>query len=126
MSLSAERVAVAAGAAHNVRATLSLSVLVPVYNERHLVEASLRRLLALEDPMISELQVVAVNDGSGDGSGAILDALRGEDPRLTVVHHESEPWQGRRDSYRARSMPPATSPSSMTPTSSTTRATSRR
>ena len=93
MSLSAERVAVA-GASQGVRATLSLSVLVPVYNERHLVEASLRRLLALDDPTISDLQVVAVNDGSADGSGAILDALRGEDPRLTVVHHERNRGKG--------------------------------
>ena len=77
-----------------MRATLSLSVLVPVYNERHLVEASLRRLLALDDPTISDLQVVAVNDGSADGSGAILDALRGEDPRLTVVHHERNRGKG--------------------------------
>jgi SAM-dependent methyltransferase len=65
-----------------------------VYNERHLVETSLRRVLALQSPVISDLQVIAVDDGSTDGSGKILDALQREDPRLTVVHHERNSGKG--------------------------------
>jgi glycosyltransferase involved in cell wall biosynthesis len=73
---------------------VSLSVLVPVYNERHLVEASLRGVLALQSPVIADLQVIAVDDGSTDGSGNVLDALQCEDPRLTVVHHERNRGKG--------------------------------
>ena len=42
----------------NMPASFRLSVLVPVYNERHVVATSLRRLLALEDQLISELEVI--------------------------------------------------------------------
>jgi glycosyltransferase involved in cell wall biosynthesis len=42
---------------------LSLSVLVPVYNEQHLVETSLARLETLtESPLLSRLQVIVVDD----------------------------------------------------------------
>jgi glycosyltransferase involved in cell wall biosynthesis len=51
----------------------SLSVLVPVYNERYLVEESLGRLEALgKCPWISRVQVVVVDDCSTDGSSGIL------------------------------------------------------
>lgn len=54
----------------------SLSVLVPVYNERYLVEESLGRLEVLgRCPWISRVQVVVVNDCSTDGSTEILRSL---------------------------------------------------
>jgi glycosyltransferase involved in cell wall biosynthesis len=52
-----------------------LSVLVPIYNERHVVEASLRRVLALEHALINGLEVIVVDDGSTDGTGEILQRL---------------------------------------------------
>jgi len=54
----------------------SLSVLVPVHNEEHLVAASLERLLVLEaSPHLERLQVVVVDDGSTDGTAAALAAF---------------------------------------------------
>ena len=47
---------------------LKLSVLIPVYNERYLVRELLRRVLAVEIPIVSELEVVVVDDGSKDGT----------------------------------------------------------
>ena len=52
--------------------SFSLSVLMPVYNERYLVESSLRRLLALKDDIIHSLEVIIVDDRSTDGSWDIL------------------------------------------------------
>jgi glycosyltransferase involved in cell wall biosynthesis/phospholipid N-methyltransferase len=47
----------------------SLSVLVPVYNEQHLVAASLARLGALESsPHLEQIQVIVVDDCSTDGT----------------------------------------------------------
>lgn len=62
---------------------MKLSVLVPVYNEAATLNAALKRVLDVDYPC--DVEVVVVNDGSGDGTAAILDAL--DDPRVTVVHH---------------------------------------
>jgi glycosyltransferase involved in cell wall biosynthesis/phospholipid N-methyltransferase len=52
---------------------LSLSVLVPVYNEQHLVAASLERLLVLEtSPLLERIQVVVVDDCSKDRTPEVL------------------------------------------------------
>jgi hypothetical protein len=78
----------------------SLSVIVPCRNEARGLEASLRSLLAQDLP---DLEVVAVNDRSTDGTGEILDRLAGKDGRLAVVHVTSLPdgWLGKNHACRA-------------------------
>lgn len=71
-----------------------LSVVVPVYNERHVVAASLRRVLALRHPLIREMEVIAVDDRSTDGTWEVLQALAGEDGRLAVLRHERNRGKG--------------------------------
>jgi len=57
----------------------SLTVLVPVYNEQHLVAASLARLAVLESsPHLERVQVVVVDDSSRDGTPQALAAFAGE------------------------------------------------
>lgn len=64
----------------------SLSVVMPVYNERHLVEESIRRVLALEDARIAWLELVCVDDGSTDGSRDILRRIALANPgRMKLV-----------------------------------------
>ena len=54
----------------------SLSVLVPVYNEQHLVAASLARLAVLEaSPHLERVQVMVVDDSSRDGTPGVLAAF---------------------------------------------------
>jgi glycosyltransferase involved in cell wall biosynthesis len=62
---------------------LKVSVIIPVYNEEPTVEALVRRVRAV--PL--RLEIVAVNDASRDGSGAILDRLAAEDLIDVVRHH---------------------------------------
>ncbi len=57
----------------------SLSVLVPVYDEQHLVAASLRRLEVLrESPHLERIQVVVVDDSSRDATPEALRAFAAE------------------------------------------------
>lgn len=72
----------------------SLSVLVPVYNERHLVETSLRRVLALDHELIKRLEVIVVDDHSTDGSWNILQRLAAEDDRIVLLRHERNQGKG--------------------------------
>ena len=57
-------------------------IFVPTYNERDNVERMVRRLLALD----LDADLLFLDDGSPDGTGAILDKLAAELPRLTVIH----------------------------------------
>ncbi len=75
-------------------ASFRLSVLVPVYNERHLVETSLRRVLRLTHELIRELEVIVVDDHSTDGSWEVLQRLAGEDSRILLLRHERNMGKG--------------------------------
>lgn len=72
----------------------TLSVIVSALDEAATIEPALRSLLALEHP---RLQVVAIDDRSTDGTGAILDRLAREDSRLRVIHVAALPdgWLGK-------------------------------
>jgi SAM-dependent methyltransferase len=71
-----------------------LSVLVPVYNERHVVEASLRRVLALENELISSLELIVVDDFSSDGTWDILQRLAANDDRIVLLRNERNLGKG--------------------------------
>ena len=75
-------------------ASFRLSVLVTVFNERHLVEASLRRVLALEHELISSLEVIVVDDGSTDGSAEVVRRLAADDPRISFHEHGRNQGKG--------------------------------
>ncbi len=71
-----------------------LSVLVPVYNERHVVETSLRRVLALKDELINSLELIVVDDCSKDGSWEILERVAAEDERVILLRHDHNQGKG--------------------------------
>jgi glycosyltransferase involved in cell wall biosynthesis len=68
----------------------TLSVLIPVYNEKATVLELLRRVEAVELPV--DKQVVMVDDGSTDGTRDILKGLAPS--RATVVLHERNRGKG--------------------------------
>jgi len=79
---------------HPIGTSFGLSVLVPVYNERYLAEASLRRVLALRDDIIHSLEVIVVDDGSTDGSWEILQRVARDDERVVLLRHERNMGKG--------------------------------
>jgi glycosyltransferase involved in cell wall biosynthesis len=72
-----------------------LSVVMPVYNERYLVAESIARVLAVESPLISRLDLIVVDDGSRDGTREILRAIAAQHPdRITYVEHPENRGKG--------------------------------
>lgn len=66
----------------------TISVVLPVYNERQNLEVLVARLLAVLEK-VSEgeaFEVLFVDDGSRDGSAEMLDAFHSRDRRLKVIH----------------------------------------
>ncbi|MCC8189389.1 MAG: glycosyltransferase [Planctomycetes bacterium] len=60
-----------------------ITVIIPVYNGRPWLDQCLESVLGQEGP---SFEVILVDDGSTDGSGAMADAWATRDPRLRVVH----------------------------------------
>jgi glycosyltransferase involved in cell wall biosynthesis len=67
---------------------MKLSIIMPVYNERHTIQSIVNRVLALE----TDIELVIVDDGSTDGTREILATL--QDPRLKVVLHQENTGKG--------------------------------
>jgi cellulose synthase/poly-beta-1,6-N-acetylglucosamine synthase-like glycosyltransferase len=82
------------GGAPPLGAPPALTVVVPCRDEARGVGAAVRSLLAQDLP---DLQVIAVDDRSTDGTGELLDGLAAEDPRLEVIHLAALPpgWLGK-------------------------------
>ena len=63
-----------------------ISVIVPVYR----VEAYLDRCLeSITGQTYRNLEIILVDDGSPDGSGAICDVWAARDSRIRVIHKEN-------------------------------------
>lgn len=62
-----------------------ISIVIPCYNEADNVRETIRYACSQDYP---GYEVIAVNDGSADDTGALLDALVREWPALRVVHLE--------------------------------------
>jgi hypothetical protein len=68
-----------------------VSIIVPVYNESATVAAVIERLLTIDLP--AEREIIVVNDGSGDGTRRVLDALE-RTWRLRIVHGDRNRGKG--------------------------------
>ena len=72
----------------------TLSVIVPALNEARTIEVALNSLVATSYP---KLEVIAVDDRSTDGTGAIIDRLAAQSARLRALHITELPdrWLGK-------------------------------
>jgi glycosyltransferase involved in cell wall biosynthesis len=68
----------------------TISVIMPVFNERATVAEVIRRVRAVQLPVV--LQLIVVNDGSSDDSDKGLNAL--EDSTVRVIHHKQNQGKG--------------------------------
>lgn len=65
-----------------------VAMVVPCYNEESTVAGTVQSLLALDYPS-DKLRVILVDDGSTDGTGAVMDRFSTH-PQVTVIHQENK------------------------------------
>ncbi|WP_408072102.1 glycosyltransferase family 2 protein [Butyrivibrio sp. JL13D10] len=63
-----------------------VSVIIPVYNIREYVGDCIKSAL---NQTYKDIEIILVDDGATDGSGAICDEYAKEDPRVKVIHKEN-------------------------------------
>ena len=63
-----------------------ISVIIPAYNIENYLARTLDSVLA---QTYTNLEVIVVNDGSKDGTGAVIDAYAGRDGRIKAIHKEN-------------------------------------
>jgi len=66
---------------------MSLTAFFPAYNDQHTIENIVRTASAEMRKVTDNFEVLVVDDGSKDQTGAILDRLSAELPFLRVIHH---------------------------------------
>jgi len=66
---------------------ISLTAFFPAYNDQHTIERIVRTAAQEMRKATSDFEVLVVDDGSKDQTGAILDQLAKELPFLRVIHH---------------------------------------
>ncbi|MBI4909387.1 MAG: glycosyltransferase [Acidobacteria bacterium] len=71
-----------------------LSILIPVYNEKAVVERSLSLVLNAPLPENMERELIIVDDCSTDGTYAILQRMAAADPRIRLYRHEVNQGKG--------------------------------
>ncbi|MCB0077945.1 MAG: glycosyltransferase family 2 protein [Anaerolineales bacterium] len=63
-----------------------VSVVAPVWNEEETLPEFYRRMTAALEGTGLAYELILVNDGSRDGSPAIMDGLHNRDPRVRIIH----------------------------------------
>jgi glycosyltransferase involved in cell wall biosynthesis len=71
-----------------------LSLFYPMFNEEANIEEAARRALRILPKYADLFEVILVDDGSRDRTGAIADRLASADPRVRAIHHETNRGYG--------------------------------
>jgi hyaluronan synthase len=63
-----------------------ISVIIPVYNQKKMIEIVID---AVSNSTFKNIEIIAVNDGSTDGTAEILDTLKNKYSHLKVIHKKN-------------------------------------
>lgn len=73
---------------HAADSRLSLTLIMPGYNEQESLEGAVARSVAALQSIADEFEVILIDDGSTDRTAEIADALAAADERVRVLHNE--------------------------------------
>lgn len=65
-----------------------LSLVLPAHNEAANIQAVVERATSVLPEVVREYEVIVVDDGSRDATGAIIDVLAAANPNVRALHHE--------------------------------------
>lgn len=66
-----------------------LSIIIPVYNVEKYIRKCLQSILDEDDATLEKVEIIVVDDGSIDRSGAIADEFAGNFPCMRVIHRKN-------------------------------------
>ena len=86
---------------------MALSVVLPAYNEAANLHATVESALDVLRGLGGRFEVIIVDDGSRDGTGALADALARGTPEVRTVHHPHNRGYGAaiRSGFTAAALP---------------------
>ncbi len=67
--------------------SLSVSVVIPCYNEEPVIERSYQRVKEVLERIRADYEIIIANDGSTDNSASILRSMAARDPKLVLVDY---------------------------------------
>jgi glycosyltransferase involved in cell wall biosynthesis len=83
-----------------------LSIIIPAYNEEARIVDTLRQVTAYLSSQPYSWEVLVVDDGSTDGTAALVEGFKGGEPRITLVRvpHGGKGWAVKNGMLRARGL----------------------
>src|ERR1700761_8003069 len=64
-----------------------LTIVVPALNEQEKIAETIEGILPSARDLLDDFEIILIDDGSTDDTGAIMDRYAAEEPRIQVVHH---------------------------------------
>jgi len=72
----------------------SISIIIPAFNEEGNIKKVITRCLEVLPKLFEQFEIIAINDGSKDRTGEILESLKNQFKNLKVFHHlKNEAWE---------------------------------
>lgn len=72
----------------------AITLFFPVYNDEHTVERVTEKARTVLKELASDFEIIIINDGSPDSSGAIADQLAEKHECIKVIHHKTNKGYG--------------------------------
>jgi glycosyltransferase involved in cell wall biosynthesis len=72
---------------NRIAPAVEISAVMPAYNEQANLEQSVGRMARALETYTRGFEIIVVDDGSQDGTAALLDGLKGAHPNLRVIRH---------------------------------------
>ena len=62
-----------------------ITAIIPVYNSQNIVKSAIR---SIQNQLMTDIEIILVNDFSKDNSLKIIEEMRNEDPRIRIINNE--------------------------------------